>query len=210
VGAPREPTSLFKEVGDSAETEYHSDMYVTPKMASRWKEIHWLQIDRRCWEATYGPNTRGSAHLREAKNDDGEPWHEWMGEKRSDHPDNKAREKARKELELDIKIPDYTGIVKATVSHRMGTATETIMAHLSTSIFLSHARQKAEQHCSVGRDSPLADRERADDYVRRVGDQIEMAQYIRGRIGENRGTILDMLTWAAHLAITQDPRRQVV
>ena len=72
----------------------------------------------------------------------------------------------------------------------MSTATETIMAHLSTSIFLSHARQKAEQ-CSVGRDSP-ADRERADDYVRRVGDQIEMAQYIRGRIGEDRGTILDM------------------
>ena len=73
----------------------------------------------------------------------------------------------------------------------MNTATETIMAHLSTFIFLSHARQKAEQ-CSVGRDSPPADRERADDYVRRVGDQIEMAQYIRGRIGEDRGTILDM------------------
>ena len=44
----REPTSLLKEVGDSAETEYHSDMYVTPKMANRWKEIHWLQIDKRC------------------------------------------------------------------------------------------------------------------------------------------------------------------
>jgi hypothetical protein len=63
----RDPASLFKEVGDSAETEYHGDMYVTPKMASRWKEIHWLQIDKRCWEATYGPSTRESAHLREAK-----------------------------------------------------------------------------------------------------------------------------------------------
>jgi hypothetical protein len=73
----------------------------------------------------------------------------------------------------------------------MSTATETTMAHLSTSIFLSHARQKAEQ-CSVGRDSPPADRERAGDYVRRAGDQIKMAQYIRGRIGEDRGTILDM------------------
>ena len=40
----REATSLFKEVGDSAETEYHSDMYVTSKMANRWKEIQWLQI----------------------------------------------------------------------------------------------------------------------------------------------------------------------
>ena len=55
-----------------------------------------------------------------------------MGEKRSDHPDNKAREKARKELELDITIPDYTEIVEATVGHRMSTSTETIMAHLST------------------------------------------------------------------------------
>ena len=76
-----------------------------------------MQIDKRCWEATYGPNTRGSAHLREAKNGDGEPWPEWMGEKRSDHPDNKAREKARKELELDITIPDYTEIAEAAVSH---------------------------------------------------------------------------------------------
>ena len=32
----------------------------------------------------------------------------------------------------------------------------------------------------------------ADDYVRRVRDQIEMIQYIRGRIGEDRSTILDM------------------
>ena len=76
-----------------------------------------MQIDKRCWEATYGPNTRESAHLREAKNGDGEPWPEWMGEKRSDHPDNKAREKARKELELDITIPDYTEIAEAAVSH---------------------------------------------------------------------------------------------
>ena len=73
----------------------------------------------------------------------------------------------------------------------MSTATEMIMAHLSTSIFVSHAQQKAER-CSVGRDSPQADRERADDNVRRIGDQIEMIQYIRGRIGEDRGTILDM------------------
>jgi hypothetical protein len=35
----REATSLFKEVGDSAETVYHSDMYVTSEMANRWKEI---------------------------------------------------------------------------------------------------------------------------------------------------------------------------
>ena len=31
-----------------------------------------------------------------------------------------------------------------------------------------------------------------DDYVRRVKDQIEMIQYIRGRIGEDRSTVLDM------------------
>jgi hypothetical protein len=73
----------------------------------------------------------------------------------------------------------------------MSIATDTIMAHLSTFIFLSHARLKAEQ-CSVGKDSPPADIESAGDYVRRVRDQIEMVQYIRGRIGEDRGTILDM------------------
>jgi hypothetical protein len=166
-------------------------MYVTSKMANRWKEIHWLQIDKRCWEATYGPNSRGSAHLREAKNGDREPWPEWMGEKPSDHHDNKARETARKELELDLIIPDYTEIVGATVSHRMSIATEAIMAHLSNFIFLSHARLKAEQ-CSVGRYSPQVDRGRADDYVRRAGDQIEVVQYIRGRIGEDRSTVLDM------------------
>ena len=74
----REATSLFREVGDSAETAYYSDMYVTSKMANRWKEIHWWQIDKRCWEAPHGPNSQGPAHLREAKNGDGEPWPEWI------------------------------------------------------------------------------------------------------------------------------------
>ena len=32
----------------------------------------------------------------------------------------------------------------------------------------------------------------ADDYVNRVSDQIEMLQYVRGRIGEDRSTVLDM------------------
>jgi hypothetical protein len=73
----------------------------------------------------------------------------------------------------------------------MRIAAETTKAHLSTFIFLSHAQQKAER-CSVGRYLPQVDRERADDYVRGVGDQIEMVQYIRGRIGEDRDTVLDM------------------
>ena len=77
------------------------------------------------------------------------------------------------------------------MSHRMSTATEMIMAHLSTCIFVGHARQKTER-CSVGRDSQQADKEQADDNVRRLGDQIRMIQYVRGRIGEDRGTILDM------------------
>ena len=67
----RDETSMFKEVGDSAETEYDHDMYVASEMASRWKEIHWLYIDARCWKATYGPNTRGWAHLHESKDADG-------------------------------------------------------------------------------------------------------------------------------------------
>jgi hypothetical protein len=111
----RDATSMFKEVGDSAETGYDNDMYVTSKMANRWKEIQWLQIDRRCWEATYGPDTRRLAYLHEAKDDDGKSWPEWTGEKRADHYDNEAREKARRELEKDITIPDYTELVEATV-----------------------------------------------------------------------------------------------
>ena len=95
----RGAASLVKEMSDSADTAYHNDMYVTSKMANRGKEIHWWQIDKRCWEATYGPNTQVPAHRREAKNGDGEPWPEWTGEQPCDHHDNEAREKARKELE---------------------------------------------------------------------------------------------------------------
>ena len=73
----------------------------------------------------------------------------------------------------------------------MSTAAETAMAHLPTFIFLSHARQKTERY-PVGEQPPQADRKRVDDYVRRIGDQIEMVQYIRGRIGEDRDTVLDM------------------
>ena len=101
------------------------------------------------------------------------------------------RRETRKELERDLIIPDYTEIVGAAEDHLMITAAETVMAHLSTFIFLSHARQKTERY-SVGEQSPQADRKRVDDYVRRMGDQIEMVQHIRGRIGEDRDTVLDM------------------
>jgi hypothetical protein len=101
-----------------------------------------------------------------------------------------------KELERDLIILDYTEIVGATVyggslGHLMSIAAETAMAHLSTSIFLSHARQKTER-CSVGEQPPQVGRERADDYVRGIGDQIEVVQYIRSRIGEDRDTVLNM------------------
>ena len=38
-GGYRDVTSMFNEVGESAETEYDNDMYVASKMADRWKEI---------------------------------------------------------------------------------------------------------------------------------------------------------------------------
>jgi hypothetical protein len=87
----QDATSLFKEVSDSAETEYHSDMYVTSEMTDRWKEIYWLQIDKRCWKATYGPDSRKFAHLHETRDTDGRPWPEWLGEEPADHSDNEAR-----------------------------------------------------------------------------------------------------------------------
>ena len=115
----------------------------------------------------------------------------YIGEQPFDYPDNEARVKARKELERDLIILDYTEMVGTKVGHLMSIAAETIMVHLSAFIFLSHARQKTERY-SVGEQSPPADRRRADDYVRRIGDQIEMVQYIRSRIGEDRDTVLDM------------------
>jgi hypothetical protein len=59
---------------------------------------------------------------------------------------------------------------------------------LSNYVFMSHARQKKERY-AVGQHSRP---EVADDYFRRVRDQIEMVQYIRGRFGEDRDTVLDM------------------
>jgi hypothetical protein len=120
---------------------------------------------------------------------------EWLGEKPADHSDNEAREAAREELERDITIPYYTGIVEATVSQRMSIATEAIMSHLSNSIPMNHmyisTRLKAEQR-SVGKHPPPEMQERVANKIRRLGDQIEMAQYIRGRIGMDRSTVLDM------------------
>ena len=80
--------SMFKEAGDSAETKYDYDMYVATKMADRWKEIHYLQIDKRCWKATYGPDTQRWAYLREPKDRNGKSWPEWMGEESPFHHDN--------------------------------------------------------------------------------------------------------------------------
>jgi hypothetical protein len=88
-------------------------------------------------------------------------------------------------------MPYYTEIVEATVTQRMGIATEAIMSHLSNSILMSHAKLKAEQR-SVGRYSPQEMQERAANQIRRLGDQIEMTQYIRGRIGMDRSTALDI------------------
>jgi hypothetical protein len=56
---------------------------------------------------------------------------------------------------------------------------------------MNHAKLKAEQR-SVGRYPPQEMQERAANQIRRLGDQIEMAQYIRGRIGMDRSTVLDM------------------
>ena len=151
---------MFKEVSDSAETEYHSDMYVTSEMTDRWKEIYWLQIDKRCWKATYGPDSQKFAHLHEARDTDGRPWPEWLGEEPADHSDNEAREAAREELKRDIAMPCYTEIVEATVTQRMSIATEAIMSHLphlSNSILMGHAKLKAEQR-SVGGETALTAR----------------------------------------------------
>jgi hypothetical protein len=49
-----------------------------------------------------------------------------MGEESPFHPDNRAREDARWELEQDITIPDYTELVEATVAKAKNTTKEPI------------------------------------------------------------------------------------
>jgi hypothetical protein len=178
-----EPRSLAKEVGDSAETTYENEMYVTPKVVDRWKEIHWLCIDARCWKATYGPNTRGWTHLHESKDADGKPWSEWTGKQPHDHHSNSAREKARKDLWWDIAIHDYTGLVDAMVGERISIAAEMIMVHLSINVRMCHASQK-KGRWAVGKQSLPDDITRARGFSRGMEDQIEMIQCIRGRIVE--------------------------
>jgi hypothetical protein len=102
---------------------------------------------------------------------------------------NRAREKARKDLWWDIAIPDYTDLVDAIVGERISIAAEMIMAHLSINIRMCHASQKKER-CVVGKQSLPGDITRARDFSRRMGDQIEMIQCIRGRIGDDRDAIL--------------------
>jgi hypothetical protein len=135
-------------------------MYVTPKMVDRWKEIHWLHVDARCWKATYGPNTRGWAHLHESKDADREPWPEWTGRQPHDHPSNSAREKARKDLWWDLAIPDYTDLVDAMVGERIGIAAEMVMAHLSINIRMcpEHVPRVAEEGAMGGREEIHASR----------------------------------------------------
>jgi hypothetical protein len=56
---------------------------------------------------------------------------------------------------------------------------------------MSHALQK-KGGWAVGNGSLPDDITRANNFFRRMGDQIEMIQYIGGRIGEDRDAILDM------------------
>jgi hypothetical protein len=176
---------MAKEVGDSAETAYHNEMYVTPKMVDRWKEIHWLCIDARCWKATYGPNTKTWAHIYDSKDADGKSWPEWTGEQTYERPSNRAREEVREKLGRNLAVPDYTQLVDAIAGEQNSTGTEMIMAHLSIHIRVSHALQKKERW-AVGKHSLRDDITRAKDLHKRTGDQIEMMQCIRGRVGDDR------------------------
>jgi hypothetical protein len=59
----------------------------------------------------------------------------------------------------------------------------------------------------VGGSSLPKEIRKADDYVNRVRDQIEMLQYVRGRIGEDRDTVLDMGRIPGHGAGGSTPVR---
>ena len=88
-------------------------------------------------------------------------------------------------------MPDYAQLVNAMVGERISIATEMVMAHLSIHIRMGHALQKKERW-AVGKHSLRDDIARAKDLCGFIGDQIEMMQYIRGRVGDDRDAILSM------------------
>jgi hypothetical protein len=167
-------------------------MYVTPKMVDRWKENP-LVMHRRavCWKATYGPNIEAYAHVRDSKDVDGRPWPEWTGELPYDHPSNHTREDTRERLGQITKVPDYAQLVNAMEDERI--TAEMCMAHLSVHIRIGHALQEKERR-SVGKQSPRNDIAKAKDVCicRFTEDRIEVMQYLRGRIGDDRDAILAM------------------
>jgi hypothetical protein len=122
-------------VGDSAETAYQNEMYVTPKVVDRWKEVHWLCISTRCWKCTYGPDTKAWAHIHESKGADGTPWPEWAGLQSYENHSNRTREEARERPGRGITAPDYTQLVNAMVGERISIATEMAMACTCPSTF---------------------------------------------------------------------------
>jgi hypothetical protein len=75
------------------------------------------------------------------------------------------------------------------VGERISIAAEMIMAHLSIMIRISHASQKKDRW-AVGKQSLPVDITRASGFSRRMEDQIEMTQFIRGRIGDDRDAVL--------------------
>jgi hypothetical protein len=85
-------------------------------------------------------------------------------------------------------VPGYAQLVNAMARERISTATEMAMAHLSIHIRMGHALQKKERW-AVGKHSLRDDIARAKGLCRFIGDQIEMMQYIRGRVGDDRDAI---------------------
>jgi hypothetical protein len=84
-------------------------------------------------------------------------------------------------------VPDYAQLVNAMAGERISIATEMAVAHLSIHIRMGHALQKKERWAvSVGKHSIRDDIARAKDLCGFIGDQIEMMQYIRGRVGDDR------------------------
>jgi hypothetical protein len=143
------------------------------------------------------------SHPRIQEDADGESWPEWTGEQPYEHPSNRAREDARERLGQSITVPDYAQLVNAMVDERISIAAEMIMAHLSIQISIGHALQKKERW-AVGEQSPRDDIARTKDLCRFTGDRIEMMQYIRGRIGDDREAIL-AVQYRPHPGLAERP-----
>jgi hypothetical protein len=94
------------------------------------------------------------------------------------------------------------------VGERISIATEMVMSHLSINIHMCRASQKRERR-AVGKQSVPTDIARARSFSKRMEDQIEVIQCIRGRVGDDRDAIL-AVQYRPNLGLAERPSPELL